>query len=555
MSSPKHLIINCGASRITAASVSFSADNLVLEKFVTESLQYDYSDEDAWMGAVGDALRSLNNQHNFSGKASFIIPGNQVLTKTIRIPHVEASKRAQILAFEAQQNIPYPLHEVVWDSQVVGDDGVETEVLFIACKSNTIDNFCAEVSQAGFSVKTINAATILDYNAIQFATPDQEEDVLLINIGARSTNLLFKNADGFFVRNIQLGGNSLTQNIADSLGKTFVQAEDIKHKFFDGDLNYSEEDSGTKGMSACADSFMRRMSQEITRSIVNYRRQKNGVAPKRILLSGRGSLLSGLSEQLSTSQKIPVELFDSLKNVALGGGNDSESSATLSLEISEIIGAAAQDKVADGAGVNLLPEAMQNSMEFAIKKPFLMIAAVCFALAPWPAFIGYKQLSSEYITAAEAMKSVTRPLIERQSQIEKNAVQAVAVSQSIELVEGLKNSKTNWIQFLAQLQASLSSAEDAWLDALSVERDEPIDGVASYEVVLQGQMLVRETVGQGVVDQEVLSRRIKSLQSSFESSDFIVSSEPPVINWSSLRNGLNVLPFSINLVVDTSKPL
>jgi type IV pilus assembly protein PilM len=555
MSSPKHLIINCGASRITAASVSFSADNLVLEKFVTESLQYDYSNEDAWMGAVGDALRSLNNQHNFSGKASFIIPGNQVLTKTIRIPHVEASKRAQILAFEAQQNIPYPLHEVVWDSQVVGDDGVETEVLFIACKSNTIDNFCAEVSQAGFSVKTINAATILDYNAIQFATPDQEEDVLLINIGARSTNLLFKNADGFFVRNIQLGGNSLTQNIADSLGKTFVQAEDIKHKFFDGDLNYSEEDSGTKGMSACADSFMRRMSQEITRSIVNYRRQKNGVAPKRILLSGRGSLLSGLSEQLSTSQKIPVELFDSLKNVALGGGNDSESSATLSLEISEIIGAAAQDKVADGAGVNLLPEAMQNSMEFAIKKPFLMIAAVCFALAPWPAFIGYKQLSSEYITAAEAMKSVTRPLIERQSQIEKNAVQAVAVSQSIELVEGLKNSKTNWIQFLAQLQASLSSAEDAWLDALSVERDEPIDGVASYEVVLQGQMLVRETVGQGVVDQEVLSRRIKSLQSSFESSDFIVSSEPPVINWSSLRNGLNVLPFSINLVVDTSKPL
>ena len=68
-------------------------------------------------------------------------------------------------------------------------------------------------------------------------------------------------------------------------------------------------------------------------------------------------------------------------------------------------------------------------------------------------------------------------------------------------------------------------------------------------------MLVRETVGQGVVDQEVLSRRIKSLQSSFESSDFIVSSEPPIINWSSLRNGLNVLPFTINLVVDTSKPL
>lgn len=555
MSSSKHLIINCGASRITAATVSSSADNLVVENFVTESLHYDYSNEDAWLGSVGDALRILNNQHNFSGKASFIIPGNQVLTKTIRIPHVEASKRAQILAFEAQQNIPYPLDEVVWDSQVVGDDGVETEILFIACKSNTIDNFCTEVSQAGFSAKTINAATILDYNAIQFASPEQEEDVLLINIGARSTNLLFKNADGFFVRNIQLGGNSLTQNIADSLGKTFVQAEEIKHKFFGGDLNYSEDDSGTKGMSACADSFIRRMSQEITRSIVNYRRQKSGAAPKRILLSGRGSLLSGISEQLSTSQKVPVELFDSLQNVTLGAGIDYDSSATLSLEISEIIGAATRDKVVDGAGVNLLPEAMQNSMEFAIKKPFLMVAAACLALAPWPVFIGYKQLSYDCISAADEIKSVTRPLIERQSQIEKNSAQAIALSRSIELVEGLKDSKTNWIQFLAQLQTSLSSAEDAWLDALSVKRDEPKNGAAFYEVVLQGQMLVRETVGQGVVDQEVLSRRIKSLQSSFESSDFIVSSEPPVINWSSLRNGLNVLPFSINLVVDTSKPL
>ena len=70
-----------------------------------------------------------------------------------------------------------------------------------------INNFCSEVSQYGFSVKNINAATILDYNAIEFTSPQLEEDVLLINIGARSTNLLFKNAEGFFVRNIQLGNS------------------------------------------------------------------------------------------------------------------------------------------------------------------------------------------------------------------------------------------------------------------------------------------------------------------------------------------------------------
>jgi hypothetical protein len=89
-------------------------------------------------------------------------------------------------------------------------------------------------------------------------------------------------------------------------------------------------------------------------------------------------------------------------------------------------------------------------------------------------------------------------------------------------------------------------------------RESPANGTgtASYEVVLAGQMLVRESAaGQGTINQEVLSRRIKSLQSSFEGSEFVVASKPPSINWISLTSGLNVLPFTINLVVDTAKPL
>ena len=555
MSSSKQLIINCGASRVTAAVVSSSGGALQIEKLITESLNYDYSNDHAWLGAVGVALHTLHHQHKFSGNASFIIPGNQVLTKTIRIPHVEESKRAQIIAFEAQQNIPYPLHEVVWDTQVVGDDGVETEVLFIACKSNTIEEFCGEVGRAGFLVDTINAATVLDYNAIQFAYPTLDEDVLLINIGARSTNLLFKNPDGFFVRNIQLGGNSLTQNIADSIGKPFAKADEVKHKFFSGELDYSDDDSGAKLLTSCSDSFMRRMGQEITRSIVNYRRQKGGAAPKRILLSGRGALLEGLAEQLSSSQKVGVEFFDPLQDVTLSGELASDPTS-LRLETSEIIGAAAQHMVADSAGVNLLPDEVQREMEFGSKKPYLMLAAVCLALAPWPVFLGNKALGSTYEKAAQATQAHVAPLQSRHSQILDNTDKAIKISASIRRVEGLVNSKTNWIQFFAELQASLTMAEDGWLDSLEVQREQPGKGEASYEVVIEGQMLVRETAGGTTgIDQEVISRRIKGMQSSFEDSKFIVSSKPPNINWSDLRNGLNVLTFTINLVVDTAKPL
>ena len=178
------------------------------------------------------------------------------------------------------------------------------------------------------------------------------------------------------------------------------------------------------------------------------------------------------------------------------------------------------------------------------------------ALAPWPVFVGYKQLGSAYEKVVQTTQTQIAPLQTRQSQIRGNTQKAVKISESIRRVEGLVNSKTNWIQFFAELQASLTKAEDVWLDSLEVQREMPDKGEASYEVVIEGQMLVRETAdGTGGIDQEVISRRIKGMQSSFEDSKFITSSMPPNINWSDLRNGLNVLTFTINLVVDTAKPL
>ncbi|MDP4693024.1 MAG: pilus assembly protein PilM [Opitutales bacterium] len=555
MSNSKRLIINCGASRVTAAYVSPQGNGFQIDKLVYERLQYDYSNDDAWIGAVGDALQTLARTHKLSGKATIIIPGNQVLTKTIRIANVDESKRAQVIAFEAQQNIPYPLHEVVWDSQVVGDDGVETEVLFIACKSNTIDDICRSVASAGLVVEAISAATVLDFNALQFAYPGQTEDVLLINVGARSTNLLFCNGDEFFVRNIALGGNTLTQNIADSSGKPFAQAQEVKHKFFGDDSSYSDDDSGGKLLTTCADSFIRRMSQEITRSIVNYRRQKQGNAPKRILLNGRGALLTGLAEKLSESQKIKVEYFDPLQGVTLDA-DISIPMEELRLQVGEIIGEAVRKSLPDSAGVNLLPDDIQSEMAFSAKKPFLYAAAILFALAPWPAYVAYKQVSAGYEEVALATQAEVAPIQGRKFAIQENAEKAKALGDSIKRVEGLLNSKTNWIQFFAELQESLTTAEDVWLDDLKVIRAVSKDGKPSYEVVVMGQMLVRDQVEGGTaIDEEVLTRRINGLQSSFEESEFVVSSVGPTLTWTRLREGLPVLPFSINLVIDPAKPL
>ena len=165
-------------------------------------------------------------------------------------------------------------------------------------------------------------------------------------------------------------------------------------------------------------------------------------------------------------------------------------------------------------------------------------------------------MKSEYLEQARVIQAQISPLQLRQSVIPDNADQAKAIRDQIRRVEVLLHSRANWIRFFTELQRSLEQAGDAWLDSLTVNRGKPENGAAGYEVILEGQMLVRERAGEsGALDQEVLSQRIKDLQVSFEASEFVISSKPPSISWRSLSQGLNVLPFSIRLVVDTAKAL
>lgn len=554
MSDPQRLIVNCGASQVTVAIVSISDGNLQIDKLVTKELQCDLSNEEKVFKNTGEALRDLSHRYKISGRATMIVPGNLTLARTIKIPHVEEPKLRQIIAFEVQKKLPYSINQVVWDSQVVSDDGVEIKTLFVAARSRIINCLHSCMLTAGFTVEKISAGTVLDYNALRFAYPELD-DVLLINIGARSTNLTFTSKDGFHTRNIQLGGNSLTQGIADSLGSSFTVAEQVKREFFAKDTSYFADDSRLKLLNSCTESFVRRMNQEINLSIANYCHQKDGFGPKQILLTGRGSCLKGLAEGLSVAQKVEVSFFDPLKNVILEGSIDADTDV-LRLQTSEIIGEACREMSVDASGVNLLPDNIQAEITFSSKKPFIFAAAACLALAPLLPLLSYVNANGAYSEQVRVMESKLIPMQYNQAEINNCKTDALKITQSIQRVEGLVNSKSNWVCFLTELQQSLHQAEDVWIDRLDVVRDSTTEGGPACAVLVEGKLLVREAVnGAESIDETILSDQLSSLRSSFEGSEFVVSTRSPTITWTNLRLSLYVLPFSISLTIDPSRPL
>ncbi len=143
----KTLVINCGASHVAAAVFSAANGKLTLEDLDTRDLRYDVAKDEAWLPALAEGLRDLSRSNaKFRGKAVFILPGYQLLIKPIKVPHVDTAKQAQIIGFEAQNNIPFPLNDAVWGSQVIADDGIETEVLLAAQKAEAANRFCGLMS-------------------------------------------------------------------------------------------------------------------------------------------------------------------------------------------------------------------------------------------------------------------------------------------------------------------------------------------------------------------------------------------------------------------------
>ena len=63
---------------------------------------------------------------------------------------MEEEKQKKIVAFELMQKMPVQ-PELIWDYQVIDDDGVEQEILAFAVKPKVAEDFCERVMEIGLN--------------------------------------------------------------------------------------------------------------------------------------------------------------------------------------------------------------------------------------------------------------------------------------------------------------------------------------------------------------------------------------------------------------------
>jgi type IV pilus assembly protein PilM len=490
MPTPARLItLNLGSQTFGLAEFRVAPGGLVLVNYRLREMPLDPETgqrRDAHFaleeGAV--ALREMMQEMQIPRRpVNYALPAQSVFVRFVKLPALGQEKLDKIISFEAQQNVPFPLDEVVWDYQIVGGGmGEEIQVVLVAIKVDLLDEINSAVEGTGLQTSIVDIAPMALYNAFRYSYPEVGDCSLLLDIGARTTNILFIESGRIFLRSIPLGGSAITAAIAREFNESFAAAETRKKR--DGFVGlggaYAEPaDPDVARVSKIARSTMTRLHAELMRSITHYRAQQQGNRPTRIFLCGGGAGMPYMREFFYEKFQVPIEFFNPLQNVAvaesgLSGMQDVARSAHL---LGELVGVALRGVTLSPIELNLRPATVVRRQDLEKRQPFFIAAAACILLAllGWSAY--YTRAAHVAQQTAQTLRQKNDTMRVAEGQLDKLKKQITALDNTATPLITAVNDRNFWPQILEQLNSRLPKS-DIWITELAATSGGKLLGVS-----------------------------------------------------------------------------
>ncbi len=404
-----------------------------------------------------------------NGAVNCALPAQSVFARFVKLPSLEHEKLEKIIAFEAQQNVPFPIDDVVWDYQVVGGRlDEQIQVILVAIKQDLLDGVNGAVEETGLHTSTVDMAPMALYNAFRYSYPNVNDCSLLVDIGARTTNVLFIEPRRIFSRSLPIGGSSITGAIAREFGESFEAAETRKKR--DGFVGlggaYAEpSDHDVARVSKLARSTMTRLHAELMRSISHYRAEQQGSRPDRIFLCGGTAGMPYMREFFHEKFQLPIEFFNPLRNVAVSETASASGVAQSAHLLGELVGLALRSVTICPMELSLLPASVVRRQELERRRPFFIAAAACVIVAMLGWSIYYTRAAQVTRQTAELIQQKNASMRGAEAQLDKLKKQITSLdSVATPLITAI-NDRDFWPQILEDLNARLPEA-DIWITEL-----------------------------------------------------------------------------------------
>ncbi len=336
---------------------------------------------------IREALQQFVSRNDLAGeKVAIAVPGQSGLARFIKLPPVERKKIPDIVKYEARQQIPFALEDVVWDYQpLVGseDEGyaIETEVGLFAMKRDQVARHLKPLEEAGIDVEIIQLAPLAIYNFICFdrlnvegpydpANPPQS--TVIISLGTDTTDLVITNGYRVWQRSIPIGGNHFTKALTKELKLTFAKAEHLKRNAMKAE--------NPKAVFQAMRPVFSDLVAEIQRSIGFFTSNNRNAKLGEMVALGNPMKLPGLQRFLSQNLDQQVKLVDQFNNLATGTATAGPQFKENQLTFGVAYGLCVQAQNHAQLRTNLLPEEIITTRLVKAKKPWAVAAAAVLLL-------------------------------------------------------------------------------------------------------------------------------------------------------------------------------
>lgn len=313
--------LDIGTSAVRAAEVSLGRGRTTLQRFGQVALPLGAVREGEVVDppSVAAALKELWGSAKFSTKKVVLGVANQkVVVRQVDLPWMPVEELRKSLAFQVQDFIPMPVEQAILDfhpvEEFVTADGTRTlRVLLVAAARDMVNSLLAAVKAAGLEATQIDLSPFALVRSVVPAVavlPGEAEAI--VDIGARVTNIVVHQGGvPRFVRILLMGGENVTDAVAERMGVPFEQAEAIKQQLGMSPVagQVEVEHPAARVVETTASTFV----DEVRGSLDYYLAQPGSARLSGIRVSGGGSRLLNLPARLSQATRLPVVAVEPLR--------------------------------------------------------------------------------------------------------------------------------------------------------------------------------------------------------------------------------------------------
>jgi len=324
----KVLGIDIGTGSIKIACISSTQGNPKITQVHVCDLPPDSFQNDHFkdIDLLADLLRrELGIAGISANHAVTAVSGRMIFTRQVSFPVMKKEELQEAVRWDIEKYVPYPPESYYYDFAVLNErpEKMELELFLVAAPQTMVDGISDILRKAGLTTLAIDIEPLAIYR-----TMEGGENSLLVDIGAEVSHItVFQNGRPILARTIPVSGRRFTEDVMRSLKITAREAENIKKSSF-------------SNVQPQMSQLVIGLVSEIHRTVEYFQVQKKQISLEKLFLSGGGSRLSNLKEQLEKELDMPILLHDPFKALEVDDSFDLEYIRSIAPQMAVAVGLA-----------------------------------------------------------------------------------------------------------------------------------------------------------------------------------------------------------------------